>query len=93
MPDNRDRQQGDRRFLELRPTAVAVEHRGGQRQQPLHLAVDGIVSHSVMPLRFASFLGLALSAIAVLAIAIYFVLCYPLSVAARTLERRAHAGR
>jgi polar amino acid transport system permease protein len=25
--------------------------------------------------------------------AIYFVLCYPLSVAARTLERRAHAGR
>ena len=25
--------------------------------------------------------------------AIYFMLCYPLSVAARTLERRAHAGR
>ncbi len=25
--------------------------------------------------------------------AIYFVLCYPLSVAARTLERRAHVGR
>ena len=25
--------------------------------------------------------------------AIYFVLCYPLSLAARTLERRAHAGR
>jgi polar amino acid transport system permease protein len=25
--------------------------------------------------------------------AIYFVLCYPLSVAARALERRAHAGR
>ena len=25
--------------------------------------------------------------------AIYFVLCYPLSIAARTLERRAHAGR
>jgi polar amino acid transport system permease protein len=25
--------------------------------------------------------------------AIYFVLCYPLSVAARTLERRVHAGR
>ena len=25
--------------------------------------------------------------------AIYFVLCYPLSVGARTLERRAHAGR
>ena len=25
--------------------------------------------------------------------AIYFVLCYPLSVAARTLERRSHAGR
>jgi polar amino acid transport system permease protein len=24
---------------------------------------------------------------------IYFVLCYPLSVAARTLERRANAGR
>ncbi len=38
------------------------------------LAVDGIVSHSVMPLRFASFLGLALSAIAVLAIAVYLVL-------------------
>ncbi len=25
--------------------------------------------------------------------AIYFVLCYPLSIAARTLERRTHAGR
>ena len=25
--------------------------------------------------------------------AIYFVLCYPLSVAARTLERKANAGR
>src|SRR5260370_24783986 len=25
--------------------------------------------------------------------AIYFVLCYPLSVAARTLDRRAHTGR
>ena len=25
--------------------------------------------------------------------AIYFVLCYPLSVAARTLERKAHVGR
>lgn len=25
--------------------------------------------------------------------ALYFVLCYPLSIAARTLERRAHAGR
>ncbi len=25
--------------------------------------------------------------------AIYFVLCYPLSIAARTLERRSHAGR
>jgi len=24
---------------------------------------------------------------------IYFALCYPLSVAARTLERKAHAGR
>src|SRR6202011_6140440 len=38
------------------------------------LAIDGIVSHSVMPLRFASFLGLALSAIAVLAITVYLVL-------------------
>jgi polyisoprenyl-phosphate glycosyltransferase len=38
------------------------------------LAVDGIVSHSVMPLRFASYLGLALSVIAVLAIAVYLVL-------------------
>jgi glycosyltransferase involved in cell wall biosynthesis len=38
------------------------------------LAVDGIVSHSVMPLRFASFLGLALSVIAVLVIAVYLVL-------------------
>ena len=38
------------------------------------LAVDGIVSHSIMPLRLASFLGLGLTAIAVLAIAIYLVL-------------------
>lgn len=33
---------------------------------------------------FAIFLAVAI---------IYFVLCYPLSIAARTLERRAHAGR
>jgi polyisoprenyl-phosphate glycosyltransferase len=38
------------------------------------LAVDGIVSHSVMPLRLASFLGLAFSVVAVLAIAVYLVL-------------------
>jgi glycosyltransferase involved in cell wall biosynthesis len=38
------------------------------------LAVDGIVNHSVMPLRLASFLGLAFSAIAVLAIGVYLVL-------------------
>ena len=38
------------------------------------LAIDGIVSHSIVPLRLASFLGLSLSAIAVLAIAVYFVL-------------------
>src|ERR1700676_1502758 len=38
------------------------------------LAVDGIVSHSVMPLRLASFLGLAFSVVAILAIAVYLVL-------------------
>jgi glycosyltransferase involved in cell wall biosynthesis len=40
----------------------------------VNLAVDGIVSHSTFPLRLASMLGLALSALAALAIAIYFVL-------------------
>jgi glycosyltransferase involved in cell wall biosynthesis len=40
----------------------------------VQLAIDGIVSHSVLPLRLASFVGVALSALAILAIAIYFVL-------------------
>jgi len=40
----------------------------------VNLAVDGIVSHSTLPLRLASMLGLALSALATLAIAVYFVL-------------------
>jgi glycosyltransferase involved in cell wall biosynthesis len=38
------------------------------------LAVDGIVSHSILPLRLASFVGVVLSVLASLAIAIYFVL-------------------
>jgi len=38
------------------------------------LALDGIVSHSTLPLRLARFVGVALSALAILAIAIYFVL-------------------
>jgi glycosyltransferase involved in cell wall biosynthesis len=40
----------------------------------LNLAIDGIVSHSILPLRLASLIGVALSALAVLAIAIYLVL-------------------
>jgi polyisoprenyl-phosphate glycosyltransferase len=40
----------------------------------VNLAVDGIVSHSTFPLRLASVVGLALSTLATLAIAIYFVL-------------------
>lgn len=40
----------------------------------VNLAVDGIVTHSTLPLRFASVVGLALSALAMLAIAAYFVL-------------------
>jgi polyisoprenyl-phosphate glycosyltransferase len=36
------------------------------------LAIDGIVSHSVLPLRLASFVGVALSVLATLAIVIYF---------------------
>ena len=38
------------------------------------LALDGIVSHSTLPLRLASFVGVTLSAVAILAMAIYFVL-------------------
>ena len=38
------------------------------------LALDGIVNYSTLPLRPASFIGVALSALAILAIAIYFVL-------------------
>jgi glycosyltransferase involved in cell wall biosynthesis len=40
----------------------------------VNLAIDGIVSHSTFPLRLASMVGLALSALAALAIAVYFVL-------------------
>jgi polyisoprenyl-phosphate glycosyltransferase len=40
----------------------------------VNLAVDGIVSHSTLPLRLASIVGLALSAVAALAIGFYFVL-------------------
>src|SRR5262245_46685627 len=40
----------------------------------LNLAIDGIVSHSILPLRLASLIGVALSALAVLAIAVYLVL-------------------
>jgi glycosyltransferase involved in cell wall biosynthesis len=38
------------------------------------LAIDGIVSHSIVPLRLASFVGLSLSVIALLAVGVYFVL-------------------
>ena len=41
---------------------------------PCNLAIDGIVSHSIVPLRLASFIGLSLSALALLAIAVYLVL-------------------
>jgi dolichol-phosphate mannosyltransferase len=40
----------------------------------VNLAIDGIVSHSVLPLRFASFFGLSLFVIAILAIGAYLVL-------------------
>jgi glycosyltransferase involved in cell wall biosynthesis len=38
------------------------------------LALDGIVSHSIMPLRLASFVGIVLSVLAILAIVVYGVL-------------------
>jgi polyisoprenyl-phosphate glycosyltransferase len=38
------------------------------------LALDGIVSHSVVPLRLASFVGIALAALAVVAIGVYGIL-------------------
>ncbi len=40
----------------------------------LDLALDGIVSHSILPLRLASVVGGALALLAVLAIMVYFVL-------------------
>jgi polyisoprenyl-phosphate glycosyltransferase len=40
----------------------------------VNLAVDGIVSHSILPLRLASVVGVFLSTLACLAIGIYFVL-------------------
>jgi dolichol-phosphate mannosyltransferase len=40
----------------------------------LNLAIDGIVSHSIVPLRLASFVGLSLATVAALAIAVYLVL-------------------
>jgi polyisoprenyl-phosphate glycosyltransferase len=42
----------------------------------IDLALDGIVSHSVIPLRLASFIGIALAALAVLAIAVYAILWF-----------------
>jgi glycosyltransferase involved in cell wall biosynthesis len=42
----------------------------------IDLALDGIVSHSVIPLRLASFIGIALAALAVLAIGVYGVLWF-----------------
>ena len=39
----------------------------------INLALDGIVSHSIMPLRLASFAGVALSALALLAMIAYLV--------------------
>src|SRR5437667_1500186 len=39
----------------------------------VNLAIDGIVSHSILPLRLASLIGLAMSALAMLAIAFYLV--------------------
>jgi dolichol-phosphate mannosyltransferase len=40
----------------------------------IDLALDGIVSHSVVPLRLASFVGIALAALAVIAIGVYGIL-------------------
>src|SRR5262249_47232 len=40
----------------------------------LNLAIDGIVSHSTLPLRLASLIGVTLSVLAVVAIAVYLVL-------------------
>jgi len=40
----------------------------------VNLALDGIVSHSTLPLRLASFVGVSCSVLAILAIAVYFVL-------------------
>jgi len=39
----------------------------------VNLALDGIVSHSIVPLRLASFVGIVLSVLASLAIVVYFV--------------------
>jgi glycosyltransferase involved in cell wall biosynthesis len=40
----------------------------------INLAIDGIVSHSTLPLRLASLIGVALSALAMLAILVYLAL-------------------
>jgi dolichol-phosphate mannosyltransferase len=40
----------------------------------VNLALDGIVSHSILPLRLASFVGVSCSVLAVLAIIVYFSL-------------------
>jgi glycosyltransferase involved in cell wall biosynthesis len=40
----------------------------------VNLAIDGIVSHSTLPLRLASFIGVVLSALAMVAILVYLVL-------------------
>jgi dolichol-phosphate mannosyltransferase len=40
----------------------------------INLALDGIVSHSILPLRLASFIGVFLSMLSVLAIIVYFIM-------------------
>jgi dolichol-phosphate mannosyltransferase len=55
-----------------------AERRRGQSSFPftslVNFALDGIVNHSVLPLRMASFLGVLLSAAAIVMIGIYIVM-------------------
>jgi polyisoprenyl-phosphate glycosyltransferase len=67
--------------LGFRQIGVTYDRRERQRGKSafnfaslVSLALDGIVSHSIVPLRLASFVGFALAALSVAAIAIYAVL-------------------
>lgn len=58
------------------PYERAARERGRSKFGPhelFALAIDGVLNHSIVPLRFATFLGLAISAAACVGLVVYFI--------------------